>query len=187
MWTVLWFLIYTICACMHTPLYIIYVYSQKICIYMYCFPARTSGSYICSYCIICKAPLFSDLKDMAGPSSVHCDGAQSADGCKMHPCPIKSRLLLLYITEPQIAFLYHNTGLNLSMNNRATTFLTCFGASARIICSVSKTPSFLPSTVQLYMNTTVRISRMVSEICMHAYSCCNNITHCICIWKYERQ
>lgn len=108
---------------------------------MYCFPARTSGSYICSYCIICKAPLFSDLKDMAGPSSVHCDGAQSADGCKMHPCPIKSRLLLLYyITEPQIAFLYHNTGLNLSMNNRATTFLTCFGASTRIICSVSKTP-----------------------------------------------
>ena len=148
MWTVLWFLIYTICACMHTSLYIIYVYSQKICICMCCFPARTSGScicsIICSYCIICKAPLFPDWKTWLVPPprvwmDARCIHALSHLGC-------------YYSTSQNRKLISYTTILNLSMNIRDTTFLTCFGASARIICSVSKTPSFLP--IQVLYNCT---------------------------------
>lgn len=48
-------------------------------------PAVVVVTYVIQYVKICKASLFSDLKAVAGPSSVHCDGAQSVDGCRMHP------------------------------------------------------------------------------------------------------
>lgn len=167
---------------MHTSLYIIYVYSQKICICMYCFPARTSGSYICSYCIICKAPLFSDWKTwLVPPPFIVMAPRVRMDARCIHAL---SHLGCYYSTSQNRKLLSYTTILNLSMtqnlpscslNNRATTFLTCFGASARIIFSVSKTPSFLPIQVLYNCMFTWALLYVYPEwfgrfACMHAHA-----------------